>query len=64
MTWRDTGDGEGRDPFASATGTFVIHLFDRDGGKCSNMTRQVTDKGEEGTKQDSGKPWQTPATKG
>ena len=24
---------EGGDPFASATGTFVVHLFDREGGK-------------------------------
>ena len=55
MAWRDTGDGEDRDLFAGATGTFVVYLFDTDGGKCSNMTRYVADKGEEGVKQDSGK---------
>ena len=39
MAWQDAGDGEDRDPFANATGTFVFHLFDHDGDKCSNMTR-------------------------
>ena len=64
MAWWGAGDGEGRDPFAGATGTFVIHLFDRDGNKRSNMTQYMTDKGEEWVKQDIGEPWQTPATTG
>ena len=38
MTWQDTGDGDGRDPFADVTGIFVIHRVDRDGDKRSNMT--------------------------
>ena len=64
MAWWDAVDGEGRDPFTSLTGTFVIHLIDHDGNKHSNMTRYVVDKGGEGSKQDSGAPWQTPATAG
>ena len=28
MARRDTGDWEGGDPFAGATGTFIVHLFD------------------------------------
>ena len=39
MDWWDAEDGEDKDPFAGATGTFVIHLFNRDGDKCSNMTQ-------------------------
>ena len=38
MAWWDARDGEGRNPFASVTGTFVIHLFDHDGDNYSNMT--------------------------
>ena len=56
MVWLDAGDGEGKDPFASATGTFDIHLLDRDGDKCNNMAQYVADKGEEVAKQDSCKP--------
>ena len=62
MARQDARDGEGRDPFASATGTFIIHLFNHDSDKCSNMTQYVADKGGEGVKQGSGKPWQTSAT--
>ena len=64
MAWRDAGDGEGIDWFAGATGTVVVHLFDCDCDKCSNMTRYMVDKGEEEAKQDNNKPWQTPATAG
>jgi len=39
MAWWDAGDGEGRDPFAGATGTFVIRLFDHEADKRNNMTR-------------------------
>ena len=62
MAWRDAGDGEDRDPFAGAIGTFVIHLFDHDGGKSIKITRYVADKGKEMAKQDSNKPWQTLTT--
>ena len=39
MAWRDSRDGERRDPSDGVTGTFVIHLFDNDDDKCSNITR-------------------------
>ena len=64
MAWRDAGDGQDSDPFASATGTFVIHLFDHDGKRRSNMPQCMADKGKKGGKQDSDKPWQTPVTAG
>ena len=54
MARRDTGDWEGGDPFASATGTFIIHLFDRDDNELNNTTRRVADKREEAIKEDSG----------
>ena len=48
MTWCDAGDGEGRDLFAGTTGTFVVHLFNRDDNTHSNMTQYVADKEEDG----------------
>ena len=45
MVWRDAIDGEGRDPFASATGTFIIHLFVHDRNKYNNMTQAMVDSG-------------------
>ena len=39
MARRDTEDWEGGDPFAGATGTFIIvHLFDRDGDEHGDTT--------------------------
>ena len=38
MACWDTEDVGGGDPFARATGTFVIHLFDRDGDKHGDTT--------------------------
>ena len=39
MGQRNAGDGEDRDQFASAAGTFVIHLFGRDGKERGDMTQ-------------------------
>ena len=39
MACWDTEDVGGGDPFARATGTFVIHLFDRDDDKRGDTTR-------------------------
>ena len=38
MAWWDTVDMGGGDPFDRATGTFVVHLFDRDGDKHGDTT--------------------------
>ena len=38
MARQDAGDGEGGNPFANATETFVLHLFDRDGDDRGNTT--------------------------
>ena len=56
VAWRDSRNGEGRDQYAGATGTFVINLFGHDGNKRSNMTQYMADKGKKGATQDSGKP--------
>ena len=38
MALQDATDWEGGDPFAGATGTFVVHLFGRNGDKHGNTT--------------------------
>ena len=49
MVLWNAGDGEGRDPFADATGTFVVHLFDRnEGEKTAKERRQRRDVAEAG----------------
>ena len=63
MARQGAGDGEGGDPFAGATGTFVVHLFDRNGDEHDNTPRQA-DKGEETTKEDRGGPWRRPEAAG
>ena len=55
MAWRGAGDGESRDQFASATGTFFVHLFHYNGDKRGDTTQRAH-KGEEMMKEDSGRP--------
>ena len=44
MVWWNVRDEEDGDPFASATGTFVVNLFDRDCDERSNMTHRAAEK--------------------
>ena len=44
MAQQEAGDGEGGDLVAGTPGTFVIHLFDRDGNERGNKARQAVTK--------------------
>jgi hypothetical protein len=60
----DARDRKGRDPCVGAMGTFVVHLFDRDGNECGNTQQRVADKGKKTAKEDSDGSWRRPTRAG
>ena len=42
----DTGDWEGEDQFVGATGTIIVHLFNRDDDEHGNMTSDGQRRGD------------------